>query len=173
VNESSYTVVVIYRPGSEAIQSVFFDELDDLLDCVATFAEPVYIVGDFNVRLDRADVVHASRLMDLLNSYGLDLPMNGLTLRLGGLLDVVTTSSDLPPPTVKIMDVELSDHHLLQWTVPTARIFLSPTSIVERRLWKSLDIGKFRSEISLSALCQPDVWQGLDVEDLAELYKTA
>jgi len=55
--------------------------LGDLLDCVASFAEPVYIVGDFNVRLDRADVVHASRLMDLLNSYGLDLRVNDQTLR--------------------------------------------------------------------------------------------
>jgi len=27
VNKSSYTVFVIYRSGSEAIQSVFFDEL--------------------------------------------------------------------------------------------------------------------------------------------------
>jgi len=59
----------------------------------------------------------------------------------------------------------LSDHNLLQWTVPTARMFLSSTSIVERRLWKSLDVGKFRSEISLSVLCQ-----GLDVDDLDELY---
>jgi len=70
-------VVVIYRLGSGAIQSVFFDELGDLLDCVATFAEPVYIVGDFNVRLDRADVVHASRLVDLMNSFGLDPRVNG------------------------------------------------------------------------------------------------
>ena len=68
VNKSSCTVVVIYRLGSEAIQSVFFDELGDVLDCVATFAEPIYIVGDFNVRLDKADDVHASRLLDLLNS---------------------------------------------------------------------------------------------------------
>jgi hypothetical protein len=52
---------------------VFFDELGDLLDCVATFAEPVYILGDCNVRLDRADDVHASRIMDFFNSYGLDL----------------------------------------------------------------------------------------------------
>ena len=96
--------------------------------------------------------------------------MNGPTSRLGGLLDVVATRSDLPPPTIEIMDVELSDHHLLQWTVPTARLLLSSTSIIERRLWKSLDIGKFRSELSLSALCQPDVWQGSNVDDLAELY---
>ena len=76
--------------------------------------------------------------------------MNGQTHRLGGLLDVVATRSDLPPPTVEIMNVELSDHHLLQWTVLTACLLLSSTPIVERRLWKSLDIGKFQSELSLN-----------------------
>ena len=84
MNKSSCTVVVIYRPGSEAIQSVFFDKLGDVLDCVATFAEPIYILGDFNVRLDGADDVLASRLMDLLNSFDLDLRVNGPTHCLGG-----------------------------------------------------------------------------------------
>ena len=74
--------------GSEAIQPAFFDELGDLLDCIATFAKPIHIVGDFNVRLDRPDVIHASRLLDLLNSYGFDLRVNGPTHRLGDLLDV-------------------------------------------------------------------------------------
>ena len=69
--------------------------------------------------------------MDLLNSYGFDLRVNGPTHRLGGLLDVVATRSDLPAPIVEIMDVELSDHHLLQWSVPTARVLLPSTSIVE------------------------------------------
>ena len=82
----------------------------------------------------------------------------------------MATRSDLPPPTIEIMDVELSDHHLLQWSVPSARLLFLSTSNVERRLWKSLDIGKFQSEVSLLALCQPDVWQGLDEDDLAELY---
>jgi len=40
--------------------------------------------------------------MDLLNIYGLDLRVNGLTHRLGGLLDGVATRSDLAPHTVEI-----------------------------------------------------------------------
>ena len=47
---------------------------------------------------------------------------------------VVATRSDLPPPTIEIMDVDLSDHPLLQWTVPTTRLSLSYASFVERRL---------------------------------------
>ena len=70
------------------------------------------------------------------------------------------------------MDVDLSDHPLLRWTVLTTRLStlsLSSAYFVERRLWKLLDNDKFRSEISLSALCQPAVWQGLHVDELAVL----
>ena len=84
----------------------------------------------FNVKLYRTDDEHVSRFVGLSNIYSLDLHVNGPTHHLGGLLDVVATRSDLPPLTVEIMDVELSDHHLLQWTVPTERLLLSSTSVV-------------------------------------------
>jgi len=48
-------IVVIYRPGSEAVTTVFFDELSEILDRVAGYSDPIYIVGDLNVRLDRDD----------------------------------------------------------------------------------------------------------------------
>ena len=48
-------VVVLYRPGSAAVQQKFFDELSTILDRVATYQEPIYVVGDFNIRLDRVD----------------------------------------------------------------------------------------------------------------------
>jgi len=45
----SATVVVIYRPGSIAVTLKFFDELAAVLDPVADFQEPIYIVGDLNI----------------------------------------------------------------------------------------------------------------------------
>ena len=50
---SSYVVAVIYRPCSIAVPTDFYNELADVLDHLATFAEPDSIVGDLNVRLDR------------------------------------------------------------------------------------------------------------------------
>jgi len=47
-------VTVIYRPGSDAVEQRFFDELSSLLDVLASFQEPVFIVGDFIVRFERA-----------------------------------------------------------------------------------------------------------------------
>ena len=55
-------VVVLYRPGSAAVQQKFFDDLSTILDRVATYQEPIYVVGDFNIRLDRVDNQHADQL---------------------------------------------------------------------------------------------------------------
>jgi hypothetical protein len=48
-------VVVIYRPGSIVATPAFFDDLSEILDRIAGYIEPIFIVGDLNVRLDRSD----------------------------------------------------------------------------------------------------------------------
>ena len=51
----SCVVAVIYRPGSAAISTAFFAEVTEVLDRLSTFIEPVYVVGDVNVHLERPD----------------------------------------------------------------------------------------------------------------------
>ena len=51
--ESSCIVLLIYRPGSRTADANFFTELSDLLDRLATFVDPIMVVGDLNIRLDR------------------------------------------------------------------------------------------------------------------------
>ena len=43
--------VVVYRPGSVAASTTFFDEFADLLDHVTTYSS-VVIMGDANLHLD-------------------------------------------------------------------------------------------------------------------------
>jgi len=83
------TILTVYRPGSTSAQLAFFDELSELLDSVITRSEPVYVVGDFNVRLERDDDVNAVRLVDLFSAYGLVVRVTVPTHQLGGMLDVV------------------------------------------------------------------------------------
>jgi hypothetical protein len=89
----SEIVVVIYRPGSQAINSRFFDDVTALLDHVATFAAPVFVCGDFNVRFDRPDDQHAVRLRSLLTYHGLPLRSTGPTHVGGGTLDAVAVNA--------------------------------------------------------------------------------
>jgi len=46
-------VVALYRPGSATLQQRFFAELATPMEPINQV--PVYIAGDFNIRLDRPD----------------------------------------------------------------------------------------------------------------------
>ena len=112
-------VVALYRPGSATVQQRFFEELATLMEQIATYQVPVYIAGDFNIRLDRSDDAHAAQLRQLVDCYGLLLHDSVATHQLGGTLDAVITRDDVDrPQSVTVADVGLSDHHLLQWSVP-------------------------------------------------------
>ena len=70
------------------------DELADVLDGLATFVEPLFIVGDLNVHLERHSDPSATQLIDLLADYGLSCRVNEPTHNLGGLLDVFASRDD-------------------------------------------------------------------------------
>jgi len=50
---SNCIVVAIYRPGSATLQQRFFEDLATPME--QHHQVPVYIAGDFNIRLDRPD----------------------------------------------------------------------------------------------------------------------
>ena len=102
-------VVAIYRPGSATLQQRFFEELATLMEQVATYQVPVYIAGDFSIRLDRPDDAHAVQLRQLVDCYGLLLHDSDTTRKLGWTLDVVITRDDVGrPQSVTVADVCLS-----------------------------------------------------------------
>jgi len=67
VGQFSHTMVVIHRPRSIAVTQKFSDELAAVLDRVAVFKEPIYIVWDLNIRLDRDDDHNADQLRLLID----------------------------------------------------------------------------------------------------------
>ena len=93
--------VVLYRPGSAAVQQRFFEDLAALLQHVATYQVPVFITGDFNIRLDRPDDV----LLQLLGCYGMIVHHTEPTHQLGGALDGEDAGC---PDSVSVVDVGLS-----------------------------------------------------------------
>ena len=50
---SSCIIVLVYCTG--LVTPTFFTELSNVLDRVVTYIDPVFLVGDVNIRLDRAD----------------------------------------------------------------------------------------------------------------------
>jgi Reverse transcriptase (RNA-dependent DNA polymerase) len=168
-------VTVIYRPGSDAIEQSFFDEVGSLLDCVAAFHEPIFIVDDFNVRLDRVADPGTCQFNELLACRGLSVRPTSTTHRDGGTIDAVIVRDDmlvgkLNRLDVAVVDVDLSDHHLLTWSVVARQSRQQqPMQTFVARPWRSLDVEQLRAELCTSPLCQPDSWPS-DVDEMAALY---
>jgi hypothetical protein len=169
IGRFSATMVVIYRPGSTTVSQKFFDELAVVLDRVAIYQEPIFVVGDLNIRLDRSDDRDADQLRLLVDCYGLVLHDTAPTHQLGGKLDVVISHDVIGrPASVTVEDVGLSDHFLLCWEASATRA--TPHSMtVNSRQWSRLDMEHFRSAISSSRLCQPGTWS-TDIDEMAALY---
>jgi len=65
---SSCVAAVLYRPGSECVTKMFFTECHDVMDRLAMFTEPSFLVGDLNIRLDCPSDPHACTFVDDLAS---------------------------------------------------------------------------------------------------------
>lgn len=166
---SSCVAAIIYRPGSENVTSEFFDDLSDVLDRVATFVDPVFVVGDVNVRLDRPTDPDTIRFVEVLAAHGLVSCVSAATHDRGGTLDVVAVHGDRPQPHVDVLDIGLSDHRLLQWAASLIRPCPVYTSVTSRP-WRKLDTAVLRAALRSSPLCHPESWSELSVDELAQLY---
>jgi len=140
-----------------------------LLDRLATVIEPVYILGDCNIRSDRPDDSNTVQFNDILAAHGMSNRVTASTHTRGGSLDVVISRDDLPVPQVNVIDVGLSDHQLLRWSAPLARPIPEYVSVTSRP-WQRLNAAAFRTALLASPLCQPATWAELDVDGLACLY---
>ena len=65
--------------------STFFADLYDVLKRLATFVEPLFIVGDLSVHLEQTNYASVSQLIDLLADCGLAYHVLTQTHDLGGL----------------------------------------------------------------------------------------
>jgi len=92
------------------VTSAFFTDLSNVLDCVSTLIEPIFVVGDININLERPGDPTTVQFTDLLADRGLTCHVTSSTHERGGTLDVIATRDDLPPPPVEVVDVGLSDH---------------------------------------------------------------
>jgi hypothetical protein len=131
-----------------AVRQKFCDAFANILDWIATYRQPIYIVGDFDICLDRPDDPHTEQLRLLVDCYRLVLHVTGPTHQRGGTLDaVITHDTDGRPQCLTAEDFGLSNHFLLRWEVSVTQP--TPYSVyVRRRPWRRLDVELFRFVLS-------------------------
>ena len=97
-DSASCVAAIVYRPGSQTITSPFFNELDDVMDRLATFVDPVYLVGDVNIRLERASDPSIRQFNNALTSYGFVNRVTSPTHARGGMQNARRRSRSRRPP---------------------------------------------------------------------------
>lgn len=166
---SSCVVLLVYRPGSVPVTNGFFVELADVIDRLITLVDPIIVAGDFNVRPKQATDPIDRRFDEVLTAHGLTCRVATPTHQCGGVLDIIATRDDLPPPVVDVLDVGLSDHMLLRWSTSLTRPSPVYTSLTSRP-WRHLDVKEFIEGLRSSSLCDPAEWLRHDVDSLLRLY---
>ena len=157
---------MVYRTG--LVIASFFVEFSDILDHLSTYGDPLLLAADVNINFERALYTTTIEFIDLLECYGLVQHVTGATHDAGGTIDVVFTRCDLPPPTVDIVDVSLSDNRLLRWA---SRLHHSHPGYTPStsRIWRSFDAAAFRISLSGSVLGDERHWN-LHGDALVNLY---
>ena len=166
----SFALVVVYRPDPASALSVndrFFDDFADLLERTSSFASCM-IVGDVNVHLDDDTTAQVTRLVSLLDGFGLHDVVRQPTHIGGHQLDVFITRTDQPAASVRVDPPLLSDHSLIVVTFISASVKQSSEkTLVRRRRWRSFDDDGFTNELQQSRLLLD---APSDVTELVECY---
>ena len=165
-------VVVIYRPGSQAVSSAFFDEFSNLLELLVTYNCGIIITGDLNIHLDVVDNTHTIRFNKVLEGFDLSQHITGPTHRAGHTLDVFITKTDqLVPIGTAVCPQVISDHSLIIATLPQSKpetVFFNATV----RGWKRLDKKAFQRDLISSDLCTScDEWMAMSLDDMVSIYQ--
>ena len=136
-------------------------------------SSPIIITGDINIRFDRPDDPTSRQLIDLLATFGLSQHVGLPTHDLGGILDAVITRSDLPAPSVSVIDVSLLDHRCVKFDMDLNR----PSPVYDtftKRSWRGFDIEEFRLALVKSPLCDVTfITAQTYVEEMTRMYNSA
>ena len=156
-------IIVLYRPGSLAVSSAFFDDIAYVFERTSTFACPVIVLGDTNIHVDVTTDQDTVKFQSLISSQGLVQHVSSPTHPAGHLLDVFLTRTDC---TIKTLDVEppvLSDHSFITVTVDLQISHGSLVNTVRRRNWRHFSYADFCDDLNQSALLHnpPTVAAGL------------
>ena len=154
-SEFKAILFVIYRPGSAAITSLFFEELADAFERCSGY-ENLIVVGDVNVHLDCPALSTTKQFVSLLGVYDLLECVQQPTHNRGHQLDVYITRSDQLQPVIRVDPPIISDHSLITATYNIELNTGNNRPRVPRRRWSTFNVDDFTSDLIASDLiCNP------------------
>ncbi|XP_058233585.1 uncharacterized protein LOC131344990 [Hemibagrus wyckioides] len=117
----SLALATVYKPPGP--YGVFLNEFSHSLSDILISFDKVLIVGDFNIHVDKANDALGLAFIDLLNFFGVKQNINSPTHRFTHTLDlVISHGTDVSDITVLPQSDDITDHHLLVYTLPVEHI---------------------------------------------------
>ena len=118
IGDHQITLSVVYKPPKTGASSLFFTELGDLVERLATHPGELILVGDFNFHVDQAADPDARKFLGFLESFNLKQHVSQPTHQKGHTLDLVITKDN--GNIIKIIGTDhsvTSDHSCVLFTL--------------------------------------------------------
>ena len=165
VGDKHFLLLGVYRPGSQALSAVFFDELSAVFELPAVHSCPVVVCGDFNIHVDQSSDSHTTRPTLLL--------MHSACHRTDShswpdILNLVITTATARVLDLRVGDM-ISDHALVHFTLHVSKP-ASAAEYVTRRAWRRLSHDAFATELAASKLCcDLETCESISIDELVQL----
>ena len=166
-NKKILFVITIYRLQEVAV-STFLDDFTDLLNNYAIPNEHFIIAGDINIHMETDDA-SSKKMKDLMDIYDLKQHVDVPTHIKGHTLDVVITPSKNTLENMRVTNIELSHHFLIDFN---AALMLESTKEKRKISYRSKNVNleEFSKDVSESLLALP---QTVDLQEKITSYNTA
>ncbi|ESN91381.1 hypothetical protein HELRODRAFT_165410 [Helobdella robusta] len=99
INGIDWVLVSLYRPGSQQVKTIFFQELVFMMEHVLILTSRILLAGDFNIHVERTDDAHTISLLEVFDMFQMVNNVNGSTHDLGETLDLIVSSLGFPVQT--------------------------------------------------------------------------
>ena len=127
-----FTFAAEYRPSSQYVTELFFEEFTGLLEVVSAYHTSAIIFGDLNIHVDDADDALALRFLDIIGAFGFTQYVTGPTHVRGHTLDHVITQPSCAPHDIVVDPPIFSDHHLISCKFMMVRPSTSSSTVQSR-----------------------------------------
>jgi len=160
-NMKSFIVCTTYRPLNTPL-SYFDSDLTENFIYTSLFNVPIYLLGDFNCKLENSNNPEAKALINFCPSYNLSILITmptRVTETLKSILDVILASDTEQVREATVMENSIRDHDLVYVTLRLKKACSKPVYIATRRHYSPVD---FNNDVSLAP------WSIVDVFDNVE-----
>ncbi|XP_072042975.1 uncharacterized protein [Amphiura filiformis] len=135
--------IVIYRPYPSSVNklktSEFLDDFDNFIEFVNTMSSKIVLVGDFNIHVNEPFKSDVSHFLTTIDNAGFHQHVVGPTHINGNTIDFVISRLDEDLVMNCAVDLRLSDHNVISFSVQQHKPKPKKIMVASRRLNQVLD----------------------------------